>query len=528
MVFARRPEPASLVTGRTLSPAEGRGVRRLRSILTTLVALGLLVFLIWQLIDFLRSGPHLRERARGTVTLGIEPFYPYQFEGSDGRLSGMGVELLREAFARAGYRVNLVQKEWSALLKDVEDGRLTAAALAYRDSQREGYGLFSRPYFALRLAVFYRLDRYPRLPASAVELIELAGRDQLRVGRARSYAYPPEIDALHQLSRVVEASNEAQDLDHLINGQVDLVVGDQLAGTSYLMKNRWDSEIGHTTLDLAVQPVHILYSKKLAASELVERVDEAIDSMSLDGTTSSIVRGYHYPILLSLLEHNFRFDEISVLAAAVAAVSGIFLARKEGYNLVGAFLLAAAPAAGGGLLRDLIAGRHPVAVVAHPSILITVLAMVLSGFLLFRLLASFSPSRAAALKELNVDSHPLLIFCDALGLASFTVIGVVVAMQYHCEPLWLWGPLLAAATNGGGSLIRDIIRHQPNKSLRTTELYVELSLFWGMLLSAYLTIYSGSPPHQVAHLQLALLGTMVGVVVTRLVAYRLKWRGPGY
>lgn len=503
---------------------------KFRSVFSILAALGALGFLVLQLVYWMQSGPDDRERFRGSVTLGCEPFYPYQFENAEGRLSGMGVELVREAFSRGGYRVNLVQREWSVLLKQVEDGRLTAAALAYRNPEREVFGVFSPPYFALRLAVFYRLDRYANVPASPSQLIALADRDQLRVGRARAYAYPPEIDALHQRAEqwVVEASDEAQDLDHLINGQVDLVVGDELAGTSYLMKNRWDSEIGHTTLEIAVQPVHILFSKGAAPTEMVQRVGQAIDSMRADGTTASIVRAYHYPLLLSLLERHFLFDEISVLAAAVAAVAGIFLARKEGYNPVGAFLLAAAPAAGGGLLRDLIAGRHPVAVVASPAILITVLGMVLAGFLAFRLLDSWAPARAEALKDVDVDSQPLLIACDTLGLAAFTVIGVVVAMRYQCEPLWLWGPLLAAATNGGGALIRDVLRHQPNKSLRTTELYVEISLIWGLILSVFLIAYSGHPPHQVGHLQLAMLGTMVGVAVTRFVAYRFKLRGPGY
>ena len=507
-------------------------MRELRPILTGLVALSMLAFLVLQLVYSLQSGPGQQGSLRGTVRLGCEPYYPYQFENEDGRLSGMGVQLVREAFTRAGYRVNLEPKEWYSLLEEVERGRLTATTLAFHTADRERFGTFSHAYFSMRLAVFYRLDRYSSVPSSTEALLELARRDQLKLGRARAYAYPAEIETLFRDPvvglRTLEAANEAQNLDNLINGRVDLVIGDDLAGTSYVMKNRWGDDIGRGTLDVEVRPVHLLYSKVGLDPEMVKRVDVAIDEMGTDGTTAALVRAYHYPLLLSLLEHNFLFDEISVLAAAVAGVSGIFLARKEGYNPLGAFLLAASPAAGGGLLRDLIAGRSPVAVVANPPILITVLAMVVAGFLFFRCLDSFAPERARALTDLDVDSHPLLIFCDTLGLAAFTVIGVVVAMQFHCEPLWLWGPLLAAATNGGGSLIRDILRHQPSKSLRTTTLYVEISLLWGLLLSVFFIVYSSQPPHQVNHLQMALLGTMLGVAVTRFVALRFALRGPTY
>ena len=272
----------------------------------------------------------------------------------------------------------------------------------------------------------------------------------------------------------------------------------------------------------------LLYSKDRVRPEVRAQIDGALLEMEADGTTAAIVRAYHYPVLLSLLERNFLFDPISLLAVATAAASGIFLARKEGYNLLGAFLMAAAPAVGGGLLRDLIAGRRPVAFVGDPSIMTTVLIMVLAGFLFFRLVAQFWPEKSQRLLELDVDNIPVLILCDALGLACFTIIGVVVAMQWRCEPLWLWGPLLAAATNGGGSLLRDILRHQPSTSLRTTQLYVEISILWGLALSVFLIYYSGHPPHQVIYLQMAMLATMVGVGLTRFLTIRNKLHGPRY
>ena len=499
-------------------------------VLRGLVALGLLIFLGFQLVYYLQLGGDDEIAFRGTVTVGCEPFYPYQYENEEGRLSGMGVEVVRQAFHRAGYRVNLVQKEWSTLLEEVKNGRLTATALAYRNPERDQFAKFSRPYFALRQSVFFRLDDYKTVPTDPARLIELAVRDRLRLGRARSYAYPPEVEkafALPELQdQVVDATHEANDLEHLINGQVDLVMGDELAGTSCLMKNHWMNEIGEVSLDVPARPVHILFGKRRLSQEMLQQVDAALEAMEKDGSTAALVRAYHYPLLLSLLERNFFFDEISVLACGVAAVSGLFLARKEGYNPVGTFLLAAAPAAGGGLLRDLLAGRQPVALVANPSILITVLMLVLASYLLLGLLDLYDPERAEALKQVEVDRHPILICCDALGLACFTVIGVVVAMQHQCEPLWLWGPLLAGATNGGGSLVRDVLRHQPHQSLRTTTLYVEISLIWGLLLSLFLIAYSIHPPHQVRHLQAALLGTMVGVMVTRFAVLRgLRNRG---
>ncbi|MFN8607035.1 MAG: transporter substrate-binding domain-containing protein [Vulcanimicrobiota bacterium] len=507
----------------------------MRNFLTYLLVLSALAFLFAQLWSELGQRNGLpAPGTRGVLTIGAESYYPYQYEQStsDGRLTGLSIELVREACTRAGYRPNFVQKDWIQLLEMLRRGELDALSLSYRSPEREAFGNFSVPYLSLNYAVFYRTDRYQKLPGDTGELLELARRDQWRIGYCLGHAYPDEVSTFlsdPQLRLLaVAGKQEADNMPRLVNGQVDAVFADELSGLSTVMRNRWLSEIGSRRLEIPLRPTHVMLSKARVSNEVLRRVDEAILDMQADGTSAQIVRAYHYPVLLSLLERNYLFDPIGLLAVATAAASGIFLARKEGYNLLGAFLLASAPAVGGGLLRDLIAGRRPVAFVEDPAIMTTVLIMVLAGFLFFRLVEQFWPERSQKLLELDVDNIPALILCDALGLACFTVIGVVVAMQWHCEPLWLWGPLLAAATNGGGALLRDILRHQPSTSLRTPKLYVEISILWGLALSVFLTYYSDHPPHQVVHLQAAMLVTMLGVGLTRFLSLRSSLRGPTF
>ncbi|MBS2036744.1 transporter substrate-binding domain-containing protein [bacterium] len=507
----------------------------MKNLLTNLLFLAALIFLVAQLWDDLHDHSGIPSPAsRGTLTIGAEAYYPYQYEQSlsDGRLTGLSIELVREACTRAGYRPNFVQKDWIQLLEMLRRGELDALSLSYRSPEREVFGAFSEPYLNLNYAVFYRTDSYERLPEDPDDLLKLARQDQWRIGYCLGHAYPDEVTRFlsdPQLRLLaVAGKQEADNMPRLVNGQVDAVFADELSGLSTVMRNHWLSEIGSRRLEIPLRPTHVMFSKSRVSADTRRRIDDAILDMQADGSSAEIVRAYHYPVLLSLLERNYLFDPIGLLAVATAAASGIFLARKEGYNLIGAFLLASAPAVGGGLLRDLIAGRRPVAFVEDPSIMTTVLIMVLGGFLLFRLVEQFWPQSSQRLLELDVDNIPLLILCDALGLACFTVIGVVVAMQWHCEPLWLWGPILAAATNGGGALLRDILRHQPSSSLRTTKLYVEISVLWGLALSVFLIYYSDHSPHQVVHLQAAMLVTMLGVGLTRFLSIRNKLHGPTF
>ena len=106
-----------------------------------------------------------------------------------------------------------------------------------------------------------------------------------------------------------------------------------------------------------------------------------------------------------------------------------------------------------------------------------------------------------------------------------TLLGVVVALETGCEPLWLWGPLLASSTAGGGGVLRDLLRGDSSMPMLKRNFYMEVTLIWGWLLSIFLTWYSTFHPHRMFHLNVSLMVTVAGVCVTRYVARRWKWRG---
>lgn len=504
---------------------------RVRFALVNLLATTTLILLILYLAGGFRPSRRDLTGISGTITLGWGATYPYQYELKDGqhRLSGLDTELLRAAFLESGYRVNFVDKSWATSLQEVEAGTLDGVGFAFKNPEREAHAQFSEPYFSVRTAIFYRTNQHLEVPKDCESLRQLLVANQLTVSRTQGYSYDAQLESVLTAplvqSRVSNYTDESATLNALITGQSDIAVVDQLSGTSLLMKNGWSGEIGCTVLDLPFRPVHVMFSKKVPRT-VIERLNQAFRDMDANGTTASIVRGYYYPPLIGLLAHSFLFDQISVLAAAAAAISGIFLARERGYNLFGAFFLGAAPAAGGGLLRDVMAGRYPIAIVADPSILTTVLCLVLILFLMFRSLELLPTKYSERLQHVNLENNGLLVLFDSLGLGAFTVLGVLVALQYRCEPLWLWGPLLAVVTNGGGSVIRDLITMRPVSIVSTTIPYVEISAAWGFALSAYLIYSSGHLPYRVVELQLALLGTTLGVIVTRYIVLRWKMQTP--
>ncbi len=178
------------------------------------------------------------------------------------------------------------------------------------------------------------------------------------------------------------------------------------------------------------------------------------------------------------------FDAIGTVAFAI---SGVLIARRERYDIVGACVLAALPAVGGGVMRDLFTGRSPIAILESPTLLLLVLGTVLAGWLFYTVHDRFFPNATPAEADSGrfrwLSTRGALEIFDAIGLSTFMVVGVMVALLQNCEPLWLWGPLLAAITAAGGGVLRDVLRSQSDIPTLKGSIYPEIALVWGLVYS---------------------------------------------
>src|SRR5262249_61153287 len=165
-------------------------------------------------------------------------------------------------------------------------------------------------------------------------------------------------------------------------------------------------------------------------------------------------------------------------------LSGVVLAYTGRYSLFAALVLASLPAVGGGIVRDLVLARDPLAVVRDPAALLTVFATVFVGMIVIKTLSRLRAKILMKRLEANARVGPRLIETfDAVALAAFTVVGVVVALDARAQPLWLWGPIAAVLTASFGGLMRDLFRHDGVVANLRGELYPEIAAVWGLALA---------------------------------------------
>ena len=158
-----------------------------------------------------------------------------------------------------------------------------------------------------------------------------------------------------------------------------------------------------------------------------------------------------------------------------------------------------------------------------------VLGTVFAGFLFFlardlRGKSGRSPKNSGDGSFKWGSAQGILEISDAIGLSTFTVIGVMVAVEQHCEPLWLWGPVFAALTGAGGGILRDVLRAQADIPTLKGSLYPEIAILWGFVYSAVIII-SGSRL-ELSGIFWLTLGVLTGIVITRVAVLHLGLRCP--
>ncbi len=167
----------------------------------------------------------------------------------------------------------------------------------------------------------------------------------------------------------------------------------------------------------------------------------------------------------------YTFELVGTIAFAI---SGALVGISRRMDIFGVLVLACSTAIGGGILRDILVGRIPPN--SLQSSLYIILTMVVTGIL-------FLIYRISKLRHLSTRRfRKTYLIADALGLASFTVTGVVVGLNYYPE-MTVFAIILGLLTAVGGGIIRDLLAQRIPSVLRE-EVYAIPSIVGGSIYCA--------------------------------------------
>ncbi|MFT5260357.1 MAG: putative membrane protein YeiH [Gammaproteobacteria bacterium] len=169
-----------------------------------------------------------------------------------------------------------------------------------------------------------------------------------------------------------------------------------------------------------------------------------------------------------MLDINPLIVFLTVLATAVMAVTGVIQAVRSEFDPFGAMVLAFISAVGGGTVRDLLLGASPVFWVTDLIYITTVVPVVLVALFFAHKMKSGGGKRMRWLS-----------YIDAIGLALFSVLGVLKALEYGVHPVI--AVMLGCVTGVFGGILRDVFCGEKPIVLQQ-DLYATIAILGGGLL----------------------------------------------
>ncbi|MEO2068733.1 MAG: trimeric intracellular cation channel family protein [Desulfurobacteriaceae bacterium] len=196
------------------------------------------------------------------------------------------------------------------------------------------------------------------------------------------------------------------------------------------------------------------------------------------------------------------FEVLNAIGLFSFAASGVFKGINKNLDLLGVITLGFLTALGGGITRDLIVNRVPMAFTGCKDLLITFcgIAFTLIIYIAFR--KDFSTKK-------------VIKYFDAIGLAAFSVTGFLVGTESNIN--YFGVILLGLITGAGGGVISDILTREIPFILKE-DFYASCSIIGGII---FITLKELD-----FSLEVASFFSLLIILIVRILAIEKGWHLP--
>lgn len=193
------------------------------------------------------------------------------------------------------------------------------------------------------------------------------------------------------------------------------------------------------------------------------------------------------------------YTVLEMIGTVAFAISGAMVAVEKKMDLLGVLVLSVTTAIGGGIIRDILMGRFPPESLKNPVYAFVSIGVAVLVFLPF------------LRRRINVD-RLIFVLIDALGLGTFTVVGIETAAGLDNAFLQIF---LGVLTGVGGGVLRDLF------AARTPMIFVRHFYATASLIGASVCVvlYPVSK-------EIAMIAGILVIIVLRMLAARFRWHLP--
>lgn len=221
------------------------------------------------------------EAPEKVLRVATEPtFAPFEFqeEGSD-KLSGFDMDLIRAIGAKMGYKVEIANMGFDALIPALNTGNIDVAiaGMSITDERKQAVGM-SDPYYTSGLIVMVQKDNN-----------DIKGIEDLKGKRIAAQIGTTGAAKAHSVEGAVvtEFNTNTESAMELTNGGVDAVINDSPVIGYYLAQG--GSEVAKTVGDVMEAEQYGIAVKK-DNTKLLEDINKALAELKKDGEYDKIYK----------------------------------------------------------------------------------------------------------------------------------------------------------------------------------------------------------------------------------------------
>jgi polar amino acid transport system substrate-binding protein len=225
------------------------------------------------------------------MSVGWEPWPPYQLLDESGDVSGVDGDLVSAIMSEMGCTVTWVEASWNQQLQSVESGSLDAAIGASRTPEREVWGLFSEAYRQSANNLVVTTDL-----AGQHASLEAFLEDGKILGVMLEYHYGDDVMALigqqEYHSQIQETTANEANMKMLARGRLDGILMDKFVASTMRREMGVDDKVSSASIEVSADPIHMLFSKVSVSAETVGEFNGVLARLQADGTIQAILDKY--------------------------------------------------------------------------------------------------------------------------------------------------------------------------------------------------------------------------------------------
>jgi polar amino acid transport system substrate-binding protein len=208
----------------------------------------------------------------------------------NGKQTGLLVDVVEEAFKRAGYRVEIKLMPWARCLVEVKAGTIDSIFSVYQTRERQEFLAYAEEVLITQVQAFFvRKDSAITFDGDLNKLSEL------RMGIINQTSYGHRLDSALEkgLFKKVDTPHSASsNVQKLLHDRVDVIPSYRHVVLHTARTLGAAGDIKELSPAIEAIPSYLAFSNKRDSTKVISALNQALRAMKKDGTYDAIFRKY--------------------------------------------------------------------------------------------------------------------------------------------------------------------------------------------------------------------------------------------